>query len=243
LSKPLKSGETIVIETPFTLQIPKSFSRLGHVGQSYQLTQWYPKPAVYDAEGWHPMPYLDQGEFYSEFGDFDVTITLPSNYVVGATGELQTASEVEFLNQKAKQGAGMNFEEMNQSADFPPSDETTKTLNYTAKNVHDFAWFADKRFHVLKSGVTLASGKKVDTWAMFTDLEANLWKDATTYLDRSVKFYSEKVGEYPWSHATAVQSALSAGAGMEYPMITVIGESGSARLPPMSAIILGWMRA
>ncbi len=229
LPKPIKTGETILIETPFTIQIPKSFSRLGHVGQSYQLTQWYPKPAVYDAEGWHPMPYLDQGEFYSEFGDFDVTITLPSNYVVGATGELQTESEVAFLNQKAKQGASMNFEEMNQAAAFPTSDASTKTINYTAKNVHDFAWFADKRFHVLKSGVTLASGKKVDTWAMFTDLEANLWKDATTYLDRSVEFYSQKVGEYPWSHATAVQSALSAGAGMEYPMITVIGESGTAR--------------
>ncbi len=229
LPKPIKSGETIVIETPFTLQIPKSFSRFGHVGQSYQMTQWYPKPAVYDAEGWHPMPYLDQGEFYSEFGDFDVTITLPSNYVVGATGELQTASEVAFLNQKAQQGASMNFDDVDEKAKFPESDVTTKTINYTAKNVHDFAWFADKRFHVLKSGVTLASGKKVDTWAMFTDLEANLWKDATTYLDRSVEFYSEKVGEYPWSHATAVQSALSAGAGMEYPMITVIGQSGNAR--------------
>jgi len=229
LPKPLRSGEKIIIETPFILQIPKSFSRLGHVEQSYQLTQWYPKPAVYDAEGWHPMPYLDQGEFYSEFGDFDVTITLPSNYVVGATGELQTASEIEFLNQKATQGASMNFEETNENTAFPKSDATTKTLHYTAKNVHDFAWFADKRFHVLKSGVTLPSGKKVDTWAMFTDLEANLWKEAPTYLDRSVTFYSEKVGEYPWSHATAVQSALSAGAGMEYPMITVIGESGTAR--------------
>ena len=109
LPKPIKSGETILIKTPFTVQIPESFSRLGHVEQSYQMTQWYPKPAVYDAEGCHPMPYLDQGEFYSEFGDFDVTITLPSNYVVGATGELQTESEIAFLNQKAKQGASMNL--------------------------------------------------------------------------------------------------------------------------------------
>ncbi len=229
LKSPLRTGESITISTPFTVTIPTSFSRLGHVGQSYQLTQWYPKPAVYDREGWHPMPYLDQGEFYSEFGNFDVKITLPANYIVGATGELQTQSEVEFLNQKAAQGANKNFKDTNKKTEFPASSSNTKTLHYTAENVHDFAWFADKRFHVMKSGVTLASGKQVDTWAMFTDLEANLWKDATKYLDRSVEFYSEKVGEYPWSHATAVQSALSAGAGMEYPMITVIGQSGTAR--------------
>ena len=51
---------------------------MGHEGQSYMITQWYPKPAVYDSKGWHEMPYLDQGEFYSEFGSFDVHITLRS---------------------------------------------------------------------------------------------------------------------------------------------------------------------
>ena len=76
LNKPIKSGEKIIISTPFNLKIPASFSRLGHVGQSYQMTQWFPKPAVYDKDGWHPMPYLDMGEFYSEFGSFDVKITL-----------------------------------------------------------------------------------------------------------------------------------------------------------------------
>ena len=71
LSKPLLPGASVVITSPFKVQIPKSVSRLGHVDESYQITQWYPKPAVYDAEGWHPMPYLDQGEFYSEFGNFE----------------------------------------------------------------------------------------------------------------------------------------------------------------------------
>lgn len=229
LKRALTPGETVTINTPFLVDIPSSFSRLGHVEQSYQLTQWYPKPAVYDKAGWHPMPYLDQGEFYSEFGDFDVKITLPANYVVGASGVLQNQSEIDFLNRKAQECGRVNYSKTNKKSKFPESSAQTKTLHYTADNVHDFAWFADKRFHVLKSEVTLASGKKVDTWAMFTDLEANLWKDATTYLDRSVEFYSEKVGEYPWPHATAVQSALSAGGGMEYPMITVIGRSGDAK--------------
>ncbi|MEY3200430.1 MAG: hypothetical protein RJA13_2388, partial [Bacteroidota bacterium] len=85
LSSPLKSGERISISTPFKVKIPSGeISRLGHIDQSYQITQWYPKPAVYDKNGWHPIPYLNQGEFYSEFGSFDVTITLPENYVVGA---------------------------------------------------------------------------------------------------------------------------------------------------------------
>ena len=95
LASPLAPGQQIQITTPFKVKIPSgSLSRLGHIGQSYQITQWYPKPAVYDQNGWNAMPYLNQGEFYSEFGNFDVKITVPANYVIGATGELQTASEL-----------------------------------------------------------------------------------------------------------------------------------------------------
>lgn len=233
LSKPLKSGETISIKSPFTLKIPNSFSRLGHVEESYQMTQWYPKPAVYDKDGWHPMPYLDMGEFYSEFGNFEVNITLPENYVVAATGVLETASEMDFLNQKVEATNQLlndkdAFATVNTDT-FPASSSNLKTLKYTAENVHDFAWFADKRFYVQKSQVTLSNDKTVETWAFFTNEEANLWKQATKYLDRSVLFYSDYVGNYPYPHATAVQSALSAGGGMEYPMITVIGLSGTAQ--------------
>ncbi|HNK40740.1 MAG TPA: hypothetical protein PL002_06110, partial [Flavobacteriales bacterium] len=99
LPSPLAPGEHTTISTPFRVRIPSaSFSRLGHAGQAYFITQWYPKPAVLDSEGWHPMPYLTQGEFYSEFGSFDVRITLPANYVVGATGELQDAHERAWLD-------------------------------------------------------------------------------------------------------------------------------------------------
>ena len=94
-------GASVTITTPFRVKIPDSFSRFGHVEQSYQITQWYPKPAVYDRKGWHPMPYLDQGEFYSEFGTFDVRITLPANYTVGATGVLQNPEEQQRLDQLA----------------------------------------------------------------------------------------------------------------------------------------------
>jgi hypothetical protein len=228
LSEPLLPGQTVRIATPYYLKIPASFSRLGHVETSYQMTQWFPKPAVYDRRGWHPMPYLDQGEFYSEFGNFDVTITLPDNYVVGATGILQTPSEVAFLQEKEKMSRQLLAQPIDEKQDtFPASSPTLKTLRYVAENVHDFAWFADKRFMVLKDTARLENGKTVDCWAMFTRKEANLWKKGAFYVRRAVEFYSKHIGEYAWPHATAVHSALSAGGGMEYPMITVIGDSGS----------------
>lgn len=101
LPMPLLPGRTIKITTPFHEKIPFNFSRGGHVKQTYQITQWYPKPAVYDNNGWHPMPYLDQGEFYSEFGNFNVQITLPKSYVVAATGQLQNQDELNWLKEKA----------------------------------------------------------------------------------------------------------------------------------------------
>ncbi|MBI1227984.1 MAG: hypothetical protein GC192_22320 [Bacteroidetes bacterium] len=229
LAQPLESGGRIVFKTPFTLKIPASWSRLGHVGTSYQMTQWFPKPAVYDAQGWHPIPYLDQGEFYSEFGNYDVTITLPENYVVGATGILQTDSEKNFLEQKVAETQDFIKNGFPKGEEFPPSATTMKTLHYTAENIHDFAWFADKRFHVVKDEAVLPSGKKIPTWGMFTNAESNIWTRGAEYVKRAVEFYSQNVGEYPWPQATAVHSALSAGGGMEYPMITVIGNSGSAR--------------
>ncbi len=235
LPQGLKPGEKMTIRSPFVLKIPASFSRLGHVGESYQMTQWYPKPAVYDREGWHQMPYLDMGEYYSEFGSFDVEITLPQNYIVASTGTLQTASEKFFIEKQIAASNRILQDSLPSSDDFPPSAKTKKTLRFTAEQVHDFAWFADKRFYVQKSEVTLASGKKVDTWAYFTNVEGELWKKGTFYVDRATKFYSEMVGEYPYPQATAVQSALSAGGGMEYPMITVIGLAGSAQ--PLDEVI------
>ncbi|AEW00986.1 hypothetical protein Niako_4730 [Niastella koreensis GR20-10] len=101
LPAPLLPGQETEITTPFHVQLPANFSRGGHTGHSYQVTQWYPKPAVYDRLGWHPMPYLDQGEFYGEFGSFDVRITVPDKYVVAATGELQDEAEKRWLVERA----------------------------------------------------------------------------------------------------------------------------------------------
>lgn len=243
LNQPLSPGGKITISTPFSVKIPSGeISRLGHIDQSYQITQWYPKPAVYDADGWHQMPYLNQGEFYSEYGSFDVTITLPDNYVVGATGDLQTQTEVDFLNDRAastKENVDKgvyfkNFEPIDFSKSkkntFPKSSATTKTIRYTQKNVHDFAWFADKRFNVLKSEVKLPnSGRTVTSWAMYTEKEAEIWANASEYLNDAIFYYSKWNGDYPYNNVTAVDGTISAGGGMEYPNITVIGRSGNAQ--------------
>ncbi len=232
LPVPLAAGDSVLITTPFRVVIPRSWSRLGHVGRSYQVTQWYPKPAVYDRAGWHPLPYLDQGEFYSEFGNYEVAVTLPENYTVGATGLLQNEAERKrLLTLAAATRRAIDTAEAAYGYEpIPPSAAAAKTLTYRADSVHDFAWFADKRFRVLHDTLQLPGRPEaVDVWAYYTATEAHLWQHATGYLKRAVRFYSDRIGTYPYPQVTAVQSALSAGAGMEYPMITVIGLAGNGR--------------
>ncbi len=229
LPRALAPGETVVLSTPFRLRIPAAFSRLGHTGHAYQLTQWYPKPAVLDEQGWHPLPYLDRGEFYAPFGSYAVSITLPDNYLVAATGVLRTESELAWLQERVARTEAFAADGFPEEAASIPSSSTWKTLHYTAEQVHDFALFADKRFHVLRETAVLSSGRKVDAWAFFTRSEAAQWIRAASYVRRALEFYDRLVGEYPWPHATAVEQAAGAGGGMEYPMVTVIGKTGHPR--------------
>jgi hypothetical protein len=227
--KPIYPGDTLKIATPFHVKIPKGVtSRLGHIGESYQISQWYPKPAVYDKNGWHQMSYQDQGEFYSEFGNFDVSITLPANYIVGSSGNLQNEGEKLRMERLAVDTTWMT-EKMPKTDEFPSSAIETKTLRYTQNKIHDFAWFADKRFHLLEGKVTLPnSGRKVTTWVMFTNHQAELWKNAIHYVNNSIEKFSAWNGDYPYQSFIAVQSSLSAGSGMEYPGMTVVGNAKDA---------------
>jgi hypothetical protein len=224
LPQPLPTGGSITVSTPFRVKIPSgSISRLGHIGDSFQITQWYPKPAVYDKDGWHPIPYLNQGEFYSEFGSFDVSITLPSNYIIGATGDCQTSTEVEWMNGLAK----LNFD-AEKKQDYT-SSKTLKTVRYTQNNVHDFGWFADKKWIVRKGECVLPnSGRNVTTWALFTPENAGVWEKAGLKAIRDgLYYYSKWSGDYPYNQCTAVDGTISAGGGMEYPNVTVIGNVSS----------------
>lgn len=224
LNRPLPPGDSITISTPFYVKIPDgNYSRMGHIGQAYAITQWYPKPAVYDNNGWHQMPYLDQGEFYSEFGSYDVSITLPRNYVVGATGDrVDGDAEEQWMIERSKEIVSTEKKDMT----YPASDYVFKTLHFHQDRVHDFGWFADKRFHVARGEVTLPrTGHTVSTWALYTDNEAALWQNAIRYINNSVRLYSEWVGDYPYKQCTAIDGTIAAGGGMEYPNITIIGSS------------------
>lgn len=219
LLKPLKTGESIVLKSPFRVKIPGSFSRMGHVKNSYQITQWYPKPAVYDVNGWNPMPYLDQGEFYSEFGSFDVSITIPQNYAVAATGELQDSLEKVWIQDRIIYYKGRG----NRNEDDIASSALLKTLHFKQDSIHDFAWFADKEFYIFESEQMLEDSSATIKTYLYSSNEYD--KSAIKYVNQGIAFYSSKVGNYPYKYATAVIGPLKAGGGMEYPMITVLATS------------------
>ncbi|MEO7835254.1 MAG: hypothetical protein ABIR50_08035, partial [Ginsengibacter sp.] len=201
LPKSLLPGQTIKITTPFHEKIPFNFSRGGYVDDTYQITQWYPKPAVYDNDGWHPMPYLDQGEFYSEFGNFKVRIILPEKYKVAATGSLIAEEKSDkkikiesvssqqpkktlpskrvykgVLNKKEQQVKAIASEI--ETIGSPASGTTMKTLTYEQNKVHDFAWFANEHFIVKTDTMQLRSGKIIQVNAYYTPEGKDVWKNS-----------------------------------------------------------------
>ena len=238
LNNSLAPNDSIIISTPFEVKLPKSFSRLGRVGESYQITQWYPKPAVYDKNGWNTMSYLSQGEFFSEFADYTVKITLPQNYLVAATGKLTEESfleEQKLLNSKISETQKYlqtypykddKFEFKYPKIPFPEDSKIKKTLVFKEKNVHDFAWFTDNRWLVTTETVTIPlTQKSVDVYAYFLPENMQNWRHALNFMKKALFFYSDEVGIYPYNILTAIDGSISAGAGMEYPTITIIGEA------------------
>lgn len=213
LEKPILSGQKVEITTPFRVKMPKVFSRLGEENMLFCVTQWYPKPAVYDVNGWNPMPYLDQGEFYSEYGKYVVDITVPKDYVVAATGQIQQPEEKEWWLKRND----IVFE-------MHPSNQPIKTIRFVQDSIHDFAWFASAKFKVSKGEVLLNNGHNVETW-FFSEKDSDKKRaEGILHTNEAVKFYSNQVGNYPYQHASVVVTKLKAGGGMEYPTITNVTE-------------------
>ncbi len=207
LPRPLPPGGKTIITTPFHVKLPFNFSRGGHVGEDYQITQWYPKPAVYDQHGWHPMPYLDQGEFYSEFGSYSVEVTVPALYQVAATGILQDADKLNDLKNNGKVTA----------------TGSSAIWHYTQDSIHDFAWFASKDFLTSHDTVVLSSKKTIDVFSYYHEKDKVKWGKTISYVKQGIRNYSDWIGDYPYEVATIVQGSENENSGgMEYPTITLI---------------------
>lgn len=200
LNQSLAPRVSINISTPFIVYIPNSSSRLGHGKTSVQISQWYPKPAVFDNKGWHYFPYRDMGEFYSEFGSYEVDITLPNDYTLASTGNLKKTIQ----------------------------SQLKTTYTYQEDNIHDFAWFADTGLVEKTDSVQLPNTKKwVKTMSYFYPKDT-LWINSNTYIKDALNYYSEWLGDYPYKTCKAIQSEMRVGGGMEYPTITVIGTGFNA---------------
>ncbi len=230
LPKPLAPNNSVVINTPFHVKIPYRFSRLGYADQHYSFTQWYPKVAVYDSIGWHAMPYLEWGEYYNDFGNYDVQITLPSNYVVAATGMLQNESEIEWMKAHDKAPAVTTAASPKKKELFPThkkekpgieSSKQTKTLHYTAQQVNDFAWFTDKRF-IVKYDTVQLKNHAIDAWNFVLPDDEKKWNNSMRFTKNAVHFYSKQLGEYPYPQVSVVNDPEKLYEGMEYPMITIL---------------------
>lgn len=233
LPQPLTPSEKIIIETPFFVKIPTYSSRSGHIDQSYIICQWYPKPAVYDRKGWHPIPYLDQGEFYSEFGSFDVTISLPSSYVVGATGTLQNADELAIY----KQLGHSNNNDDRKVKRYQATQTGNKSLRYTGSKIHDFAWFADKDFIIRYDTAQISADNSIDVFTYGYEKGNRHWRKSVSYVEDAIRNYSAWIGEYPYPVAQAVEGPKNVmSGGMEYPMITLI-TSPEAGEPELDGVI------
>jgi len=202
LAQPIPPAGSSIFEMNFRSQIPLQTRRSGRdnrEGIDYSMTQWYPKMANYDSRGWHADPYVGR-EFYAPFGTFDVRITLPAEYVIGATGVLQNPDEI---------GHGYGFEE---DEDTAPGD--TLTWHFHAENVHDFAWTADPDY---VHDVVEHNG--VDHHLLYEPDVAENWAYLQEWLPAMIEIFSDISGRYPYPQVTVAQGGDG---GMEYPMITLI---------------------
>jgi hypothetical protein len=201
--------------------------RMGRDGSLYELALWYPRVAVYDdVHGWNIEPYLGQGEFYLEYGDYTVDITVPAGYIVASTGSLVnptavlTPAQIARLAQAMKSPTTVNvvtLDEIRSGAARPKTSSPTLTWKFAAKNVRDVAWAASPEY------IWDASGwNGILAQAFYRPSAVDPWKDAADQTRMSIDEYSTRWFKYPWPQMSAVEGPIS---GMEYPMLVMEAKS------------------
>lgn len=206
LAKPIQPGEQVTFDMIFDAQVPVQIRRSGRnnkEGVALSMTQWYPKLAEYDFEGWHADPYIGR-EFHGVWGNFDVKLSIDKNYVVGGSGYLQNPNEV-----------GHGYE----TGTVVPAKGNKVTWHFVAPNVHDFTWAADPDYihDTLKvpNGPTLHFLYK----NTLSDEKKGLWKKLQPKTSELMQYYSKHVGNYPYKQYSVIQGGDG---GMEYAMCTLI---------------------
>ena len=203
LAVPLAPGASTTLSMNFEGQVPKQIRRSGRnskEGVALSMTQWYPKLAEYDYEGWHTNPYIGR-EFHGVWGNFDVKLTLDKRYVVGGTGYLQNPEEVGHgYAEKTKKTKGGKL-----------------TWHFIAPNVHDFAWAADPDYvHDVANG---PNGVKLHFFYKDQLKIAENWKRLQADTVKLMTFFNNAIGPYPYKQYTVLQGGDG---GMEYAMCTLI---------------------
>jgi len=205
LAQPLLPGKSTTFEMKFNSQVPIQIRRSGRnneEGVDYTMTQWYPKLAEYDRDGWHSEPYVSR-EFHGVFGTFEVEITIDSKYTLTGTGVVQNPQEV---------GHGY--------AETTPTSEKT-TWKFKAENVHDFAWAADPEYNHLTT--TLTSGTELHFFHRNDSMINENWSRLVPFTEQLFNIMNDQFGEYPYQQFSVIQGGDG---GMEYPMCTMITGTG-----------------
>ena len=206
LATPIKSGDKATFEMEFDGQVPQQIRRSGRnnaEGVSLSMTQWYPKMAEYDFEGWHADPYIGR-EFHGVWGDFNVNITIDKDYIIGGTGYLQNPEDI-----------GYNY------GDEGPKGKKGKkgklTWKFKAPMVHDFTWAADPDY--IHDKVTANDGTVLHFLYQDNDSIKENWKNLQPKTEQILEFFNENIGPYPYEQYSVIQGGDG---GMEYGMSTLI---------------------
>lgn len=227
LAQPLAPGATAVFDVAWHFLVPEhGADRMGHDGSLYELAQWYPRVAVYDdVRGWNTDPYIGQGEFYLEYGDFTYAVTVPAGYIVAGTGTLQNPKEVLTSTQISRLAAAAKSDstihivtdsELTSGA-ARPTKTGTLTWKFSAKNVRDVAWAGAPNYVWDAS-----SWNGIMAYAYYRPSAASPWSDAADQARMSILEYSQRWYPYPWPQISAVEGPVS---GMEYPMLAMEARS------------------
>lgn len=207
LPKPLLPGKSTTFTLDFEGQMPIQIRRNGRnsaEGVALSMTQWYPKLAEYDFEGWHANNYIAR-EFHGVWGNFDVKITIDKDYLIGGTGYLQNKNEI-----------GKGYEDAGVTVTYPKKTKTL-TWHFVAPMVHDFAWAADNNYAHDK--IMGENGTELHFIYKNTPENQDGWKRLQPKTAEILAFYNKNIGQYPYKQYSVIQGGDG---GMEYAMCTLI---------------------